>query len=141
MSGNSSKTLSVSSVVGIALQYIESQRREDSLEEIHQIVQDLRYKLRHVIEDQFLELNLDECRSFRRVLNQELTALCRELLNQEPSKPSQEAPLYCSDILNCFKWAEQIKAEIPDDLVTQRVLIKDLPIFEKALADPEETLN
>lgn len=96
---------------------------------LSEIIRELRILLQAVLTDSFLSLPLPRAKEFRFALQDHLSNACNTL-GSRCSKTDMDHHFYCmQEVLTCFEWAEQIKSEIPDDLLTQRVLAVDIPIL------------
>jgi len=119
----------MSQVVGLVRQYLVSRLQRESMEVLNQIVRNLRILLQEVVTNYFLHLPLPQARQFRAALGDQLMGVCNEL-HSRCGREDEEHHRYCvREIMACFEWAEQIKEEIPDDPVTQKILAIDIPIL------------
>lgn len=111
--------------------YLQARLAKEAITTLNEIIRNLRIVLQQVLIDYFLTLPLPKAREFRFALGDQLHNVCNELKRGGGySVADQEHHQYCvREILACFEWAEQIKEEIPDDPVTQRILAVDIPIL------------
>lgn len=119
----------MSQVVSLVRQYFMGRVRKDSIETLGQVIRDLRVVLQQVVSSYFLHLPLPQGREFRAALADQLMGICSEVY-ATGSREDESHHRYCiKEIMVCFEWAEQIKEEIPDDPVTQKILAVDIPIL------------
>ncbi|OGQ16006.1 MAG: hypothetical protein A2979_04080 [Deltaproteobacteria bacterium RIFCSPLOWO2_01_FULL_45_74] len=119
----------MSQVVGLVRQYLKSRLQREPMEKLNQLVRDLRVVLQQVVTNYFLPLSLPQARQFRSALADQLLGVCNEL-NSSCTKDDEEHHRYCvREVIASFEWAEQIKEEVPDDPVTQKILAVDIPIL------------
>lgn len=108
--------------------YFMERHRKEPMHELSGLVRDVRILIQQILIDTFLPLSLDQAKDFRGILTDQLHGLCGSLRDSVPS--DEKHHLYCvQGIISCFKTAEKIKEEIPDDFYTQRILIMDIPIL------------
>lgn len=116
-------------VVAKVRDYWQSRLDGEDISVWNETIRELRVLLQVILTDSFLSLPLPKAREFRFALGDHLISACNEL-SQHCAKSESNHHHYCmQEILACFEWAEQIKVEIPDDLLTQRVLVVDIPIL------------
>lgn len=119
----------MSQVTGLIRCYFKGRLQNEPIQNLNLIIHDLRLMLHQLITDYFMLLPLEEAKRFRLVLADHLANVCGEFYGGG-SIEDEEHSRYCiQEVLSCFEWAEQIKEEIPDDPVTQRVLALDIPIL------------
>lgn len=118
-------------IVETVCRYFEARLRKEAISLLNETVRNMRIILQGVLTDHYLELPLPKAREFRFALSDQLSSICEDIRNQYPcSTHDENHHRYCvKEILSCFEWAEQIKSEIPDDPITQRVLALDIPIL------------
>ena len=118
-------------VVICVRRYLESRLEGAPISVLNELVREMRVQLQNVMTEYFLPLPLEKAHSFRVALEDHLSSLAGELNGHAKCGQEDEAHhSYCTrEVLSCFMWAEQIKAEVPDDLVTQKVLAVDIPIL------------
>lgn len=118
-------------IVETVRRYFEVRLQREVISVLNETVRGLRILLQEVLIDHYLALPLLKAKEFRFALGDQLSNVCEELhQNGNSSKEDDHHHRYCTkEILACFEWAEQIKAEIPDDPVTQKVLALDIPIL------------
>lgn len=118
-------------VVICARRYLESRLNGTPVSILNGLVREMRVQLHKVLTEHFLALTLEKAREFRVALHDHLSSLMGEMNgHRKCSQQDIDHHSYCTqEILACFIWAEQIKAEVPEDLVTQRVLAVDIPIL------------
>lgn len=110
--------------------YLELRLERESIERLNEIIRELRIVLQQVMTDSFLSLPLDKAREFRVSLGNELSGLCKEMNGRSKIPEDADHHHYCvREVMACFEWAEQIKEEVPQDTLTQRVLMVDIPIL------------
>lgn len=111
--------------------YLESRLDGAPVSVLNELVRELRIQLHKVMTEHFLPLPLEKARAFRVALHDHLSSLAGELNGHSKcGKEDETHHAYCTrEILSCFIWAEQIKEEVPEDLVIQRVLAVDIPIL------------
>lgn len=91
-------------------------------------VRDLRIIIQRLLLDYFINLSSDEECRFCTALASLLAARSTKLPNV--TEEDKEYFDYCiSEILTCFQWAQEIKAEFPDDYLTQKTLLLDIPLL------------
>lgn len=119
----------MSQVVALVHQYLDGRLRKESISFLNQIIHDLRVLLKEVVTNYFLHLSLPEAKEFKSALADQLTSVCSDL-SSRCSKEDEEHHRYCvREVMVCFEWAQQIKEEIPDDPLTQKILAIDIPIL------------
>ncbi len=118
-------------IIETVCRYFEARLRRETLSLLNETVRNLRIVLQEVLTDHYLTLPLPKAREFRFALSDQLSNICEELRSKHRcSDHDHNHHRYCTrEILACFEWAEQIKSEIPDDPITQRVLALDIPIL------------
>lgn len=129
MGGQSKIHPEMERVVAQVRGYWRSRLNGEEVTALSESIRQLRVLLQETLTGAFLALTLPKAREFRFALSDELTNACNEFKNQcQPDDHQHHA--YCvKEIVACFEWAEQIKAEIPDDILTQRILAVDIPIL------------
>ncbi|MDO8527690.1 MAG: hypothetical protein Q7T03_08395 [Deltaproteobacteria bacterium] len=116
-------------VIDLLRHYFKRRLQKESIQNLNLVVHDLRILLHKVIIDHFLHLSLVDAKQFRLGLADQLNNVCGELYGG-CSVEDEDHHRYCiREVMACFEWAEQIKEEIPDDLVTQKILAVDIPIL------------
>lgn len=95
--------------------------------ELHQTLHELRMQLINIISKNFLTIPAEDEPKFCRNLADELAKICKEFPQDEQDRDYYD---YCiAEILLCFEWVQQIKQECAGDLITQKVMLQDLPIL------------
>jgi len=110
-------------------QFFMARRNGDSLEKLNSHVHGMRLAIHQILMDHFMPLSWEEGLEFQAAL---VDALTNMVLSLDPSGRQQieEYHHYCiGEILVCFRWAQQIKEEIPDDPMIQKMLAIDIPIL------------
>lgn len=116
-------------VVALVHRYFEHRIRKEKLDALSGIIHDLRVLLQQVVTNFFFHLPAEKAHQFRTTLADRLMGVCGSFHNR-CSKEEEHHHRYCvREIMACFEWAEQIKKEIPDDPITQKVLAIDIPIL------------
>lgn len=118
-------------IVEAVRRYFGVRLQREVISVLNETIRNLRILLQGVLIDHYLVLPLPKAKEFRFALGDQLSNVCEELRqNRNSSKEDDHHHRYCiKEILACFEWAEQIRVEIPDDLVTQKVLALDIPIL------------
>lgn len=116
--------------IGMALRrYFEARLRREALTVLNETIRHLRILLQETVSNHFLLLPLVKAREFRFALGDQLYSICGELKKGCSVEDDCHHEYCVKGILACFEWAEQIKEEIPDDPVTQKILAIDIPIL------------
>lgn len=119
----------IAKIVGFVRSYFLGRLKQEPIQFLNQIIHDLRVSLQTIITDHFMQLSLAEQREFRGFLSDQLSSVFAECYGKHDHKDGWH-PQYCiKEIMVCFEWAEQIKVEIPDDPITQKILAVDIPIL------------
>lgn len=117
-------------VADLMQRYFISRSQQRELDFLNEIIRELRVLVQEVLTERFLPLPLPEARNYRFALADRLYSLCKDINGSCPSEHEQNHYRYCvQQLMTCFEWAEQIKEEIPDDPVTQKILVVDIPIL------------
>lgn len=107
--------------------FITQRKLNKPVIELHQTLHELRMQLIGIITKNFLTIPAEHEPQFCRAFADELTHICREFPQDEQDRDYYD---YCiAEILLCFEWVQQIKQECSGDLITQKVLLQDLPIL------------
>lgn len=91
-------------------------------------IHDLRIIVQRLLTDHFLKLPAEDEGRFCSTLATLLAERCARL----PSVTEADRKYFdylIGEILTCFEWAQEIKAECPDDPATQRILAIDIPLL------------
>ena len=107
--------------------FLTQRRLGHAVAELHQTIQNIRILLGKMISRHFVSLPPEEELAFTEVLTEDLTSICEEM----PKSDENDLKYfdYCiAEILLCFEWAQQIKAEA-QDLVTQKIMLQDIPLL------------
>lgn len=116
-------------VVAKVRDYWQARLEGENISALNETIRELRILLQVILTDSFLSLPLPKAKEFRLALGDQLGSLCKELSPRCASSELNHHHYCTQEILACFEWAEQIKEEIPDDVLTQRVLVIDIPIL------------
>lgn len=118
-------------VVEAVRRYFEVRLQREMIATLNETIRNLRILLQEILIDHYLVLPLPKAKEFRFALGDQLSNVCEELRQSgNGTKEDDHHHRHCTkEILACFEWAEQIRAEIPDDPVTQKVLALDIPIL------------
>ncbi len=107
--------------------FITQRKLNKPVVELHQTLHELRMQLIGIITKNFLTIPSEDEARFCRFLADELTKVCKEFPQDEQDRDYYD---YCiAEILLCFEWVQQIKQECAGDLITQKVMLQDLPIL------------
>jgi hypothetical protein len=107
--------------------FITQRKLNKPVTELHQTLHELRMQLIGIITKNFLTIPADDEAQFCRFFADELAKVCKEFPQTEADNDYYD---YCiAEILLCFEWVQQIKQECTGDLITQKVLLQDLPIL------------
>ena len=108
-------------------EFLINKDQNKPLEELHEIIRNLRISLHEFVINHYMPLSLQEGETFQSALADQLVNLCMEMNDGDEKDPYHD---YCiEEIMACFSWAQQIKEEVPHDLITQKVLAVDIPIL------------
>lgn len=119
----------ISQLTDLVRHYLQSRLQSAAIEVLNQTIRDLRIQLQQVVTNYFLHLPLPQARAFRSTLTDQLMGVVHELQPQ-CTKGDEDHHYYCvREVVACFEWAEQIKEEIPEDPLTQKILAIDIPIL------------
>lgn len=131
MKAKATSPMEMRKIVDMVCRYFEARLKKEALSILNETIRSLRVSLQTMLTDHYLALPLPKAREFRYALSDQLLNMCEDIHNQHHcSSQDKNHHHYCvKEILSCFEWAEQIKAEIPDDVITQRVLALDIPIL------------
>lgn len=119
----------IAQIVGLVKRYFQDKLNKEPISSLSLVVHDLRIVIQRVITDYYLQLSLEEEKRFRGALADQLMSAVGEVYAGNDSKDREHRQYCVKEILACFEWAEQIKEEIPDDPVTQKILAIDIPIL------------
>lgn len=115
--------------MGLMRRYFICRLQRESLNLLSEIIRDLRVSLQQIVTNYFFHLSQEKGRQFQTSLADQLNGVCdgfREQCGEDDHKHHK----YCMcEVMACFEWAEQIKSEVPDDPITQKVLAVDIPIL------------
>ncbi len=107
--------------------FITQRKLTKPVTELHQTLHELRMQLIGIITKNFLTIPAEDEANFCRDLADKLTQVCKEFPQDEQDRDYYD---YCiAEILLCFEWVQQIKQECTGDLITQKVMLQDLPIL------------
>lgn len=107
--------------------FITQRKLNKPVTELHQTLHEMRMQLINIISKNFLTIPADDEANFCRHLADELATVCKEFPQEEQDRDYYD---YCiAEILLCFEWVQQIKQECTGDLITQKVMLQDLPIL------------
>lgn len=111
--------------------YLKARLERQAISALNESIRNLRIVVQQLLTDHFLALPLPKAKEFRFALADQLSSVCSELRNHDGCQPEdEEHHRYCiREVLVCFEWAEQIKEEVPDDPITQKILAVDIPIL------------
>ncbi len=119
----------IAQIVGLVRRYFQDRLTHESIASLSLVIHDLRIVLQRVLIDYYLHLPLDEERRFRGALSDQLIGGINQVYAGRDSEDREHRQYCLQEILACFEWAEQIKNEVPDDSVTQKILAIDIPIL------------
>ncbi len=105
--------------------FLKTRQQKDDVDALSEIIREVRIVTQGLIVNHFLPMNLDEASQF-------CAAVADQLLGIGGEIPKEDAHYhrYCvNSLMTSFEWAHQIKTELQDDPVTQRVLVVDIPIL------------
>jgi hypothetical protein len=107
--------------------FLTQRRIGRPVSELQTTVQNMRILIGKIITRHFVSLPPQEELEFTEILTDGLTGICQDLSKGDKSELKYYD--YCiAEILLCFEWAQQIKAEA-GDLVTQKIMLQDIPIL------------
>lgn len=107
--------------------FITQRKLSKPVTELHQTLHEMRMQLINIITRNFLTIPPSDEANFCRAFADSLACVCKEFPQTEDDKDYYD---YCiAEILLCFEWVQQIKQECTGDLITQKVLLQDLPIL------------
>lgn len=107
--------------------FITQRKLNKPVVELHQTLHELRMQLIGIITRNFLTIPSEDEANFCRLLADQLARICKEFPQDEQDRDYYD---YCiAEILLCFEWVQQIKQECAGDLITQKVMLQDLPIL------------
>ena len=119
---------------------MEERHRKQPVSHLNTIIRGLRVSVQNLLLNHFLHLALEESERFCNALHDQLLGACGEAKDSD-----HEYHQYCvKAVMTTFEWAHQIKLEIHDDPVTQRILIIDIPIlrpFDYGLKKPSHKVS
>lgn len=108
--------------------YLMERQWGKSVDTLAAAVRDLRIIIQRLLIDYFVELNPDEESRFCTALASLLAGRTNNI--PKTSKEDRNYFDYCiGEILTCFQWAQEIKAEFPGDPATQKTFLLDIPIL------------
>ena len=121
----------MANIVDGVRRYFEARLRKEAVATLNESIRTLRIVLQQMLTEHFLSLPIPKTREFRFALGDRLSSVCNDVSSSNHCTPEDQVHhRYCvSEILACFEWAEQIKEEIPDDPITQKILVVDIPIL------------
>ena len=119
----------MSQIVGLVRQYFQGRIKHESIQILNQAIHDLRIVIQQIILDHFILLPLPQGRNFRASLMDQLSNASHECYAGHEGEEKEHRHYFIKEIITCFEWAEQIKEEIPNDPVTQKILAVDIPIL------------
>ena len=108
--------------------YLMERQLDKPIETLAAAIRDTRIIVQRVLLYHFIHLPAEEESRFCIALARMLAKRCTKL----PDVTAEDRLYfdYCiSEILSCFEWAQEIKAEYPDDKVTQETFILDIPLM------------
>lgn len=129
MGGQAKSKPEVDRIVEHVRRYWRSRLDEGDMAVLSETIRQLRVILQETLTGSFLSLTLSKAREFRFALSDELFNAGNDLKGQCAQNDHNHHRYCIQEILACFEWAEQIKEEIPDDVLTQRILAVDIPIL------------
>jgi hypothetical protein len=107
--------------------FITQRKLNKPVTELHQTLHEMRMQLIGIIARSFLTIPASDEAGFCRAFADGLAGICREFPQTEQDQDYYD---YCiAEILLCFEWVQQIKQECTGDLITQKVMLQDLPIL------------
>ncbi|PIR21304.1 MAG: hypothetical protein COV45_00735 [Deltaproteobacteria bacterium CG11_big_fil_rev_8_21_14_0_20_47_16] len=107
--------------------FITQRKLKKPVTELHQTLHELRMQLINIISRNFLTIPSTDEGNFCRMFADGLATVCQEFPQTEEDQDYYD---YCiAEILLCFEWVQQIKQECAGDLITQKVMLQDLPIL------------
>lgn len=107
--------------------FITQRKLNKPVTELHLTLHEMRMQLISIITKNFLTIPSEDEANFCRFLADHLAKVCKEFPQDEQDRDYYD---YCiAEILLCFEWVQQIKQECSGDLITQKVMLQDLPIL------------
>lgn len=107
--------------------FITQRKLNKPVIELQRTLHEMRMLLLSIIAKHFLTIPAEEEPLFCRQFADQLATVCKEFPQDDADRDYYD---YCiSEILLCFEWIQQIKQECAGDLITQKVLMQDLPIL------------
>jgi len=119
----------ISQIVGLVKRYFQDKLNNEPISALNLVIHDLRIIMQRVVTDYYLQLSLAEEKRFRGALADQLVSAIGQVYVGKESQHKEHRQYCVNEILACFEWAEQIKEEVPDDPVTQKILAVDIPIL------------
>ncbi len=108
--------------------YLTERQLGKAVEDLAIAVRDMRIIIQRLLLDYFINLSPDEESRFCTALASLLAS--RSIKIPNAAKEDRKYFDYCiGEILTCFQWAQEIKAQFPEDNQTQRTLLLDIPIL------------
>lgn len=119
----------ISQIVNLVRRYFQDKLSGEPISALSLVIHDLRIVMQRVITDYYLQLSLAEEKRFRSALADQLVSAVGEVYAGKETQHKEHRQYCVGEILACFEWAEQIKEEVPDDPITQKILAIDIPIL------------
>ncbi len=108
--------------------YLMERQLDKPIETLGVALRDIRIIMQRILLQHFIHLPPEEESRFCLALAKMLASRCAELPNV--TSKDREYFDYCiGEVLGCFEWAQEIKAEYPDDKVVQETFILDIPLL------------
>lgn len=105
--------------------FLEERHRRRDVTHLNTMIRNLRISVQGLLLNYFIHMGLEESERFCNAFHDQLLGACGEAKDAD----HEYHQYYVQAIMTTFEWAHQIKSEIHDDPVTQRVLIIDIPIL------------
>ena len=108
--------------------YLTQRQLRKSITVLGEAIRDLRIIIQRLLTEHFLQLDEEEEAQFC----SSLAALLAERSTKLPAVSEADRKYFnylMSEILTCFEWAQEIKAEFPDDRAIQKLLAIDIPLL------------
>lgn len=108
--------------------YLTQRQLQKPIAVLGEAIHDIRIIIQRLLTEYFLKLSAEEESKFCSTIASMLAERCTRL-PQVSDDDKKYFDYLIGEILTCFEWAQEIKAEFPDDLDTQKILLVDIPLL------------
>jgi len=108
--------------------YLTQRQLQKPIAILSEAIRDLRIIIGRLLTEHFLNLSEGEEAQFCSALARLLAERCANLPGAS-EEDRKYLDYIIGEILTCFEWAQEIKAEFPNDSDTQKALMVDIPLL------------